>query len=53
MELKNPYVYVLVDGVLRLWPYFEAQELCSFDLSQEIIYLTDFEFLELRARLLD
>ena len=41
--IKKPYVLVLDCGVLKCWPYPEVQEFCQFDLSKEVIYLTDYE----------
>ena len=40
---KKPYVLVSDCGVLKCWPYPEVQEFCQFDLSKEVIYLTDEE----------
>ena len=41
--IKKPYVLVFDCGVLNCWPYPEVQEFCQFDLSKEVIYLTDYE----------
>ncbi len=41
--IKKPYVLFFDCGVLKCWPYPEVQEFCQFDLSKEVIYLTDYE----------
>lgn len=40
---RKPYVLVFDCGILKCWPYSEAQEFSQFDLSKYILYLTEEE----------
>lgn len=53
METKKAYVIVFVNGKKQIWPYPEAQEYCLYDLSDSVIYLTDFELSKMLPSLLD
>lgn len=50
---KDAYVLIWINGKKRIWPYFETQEFCLYDLSDSIIYLTDDEYIELEKELND